>query len=72
MFHSLMMFLAPEAEPVQATLDSPPAVARSAGPSPARGVITLRSVVAVIGNAVGFALLMAGCWMALQLMQAFL
>jgi len=72
MFHSLMMVLAPEAEPVQATLDSPPAVARSAGPSPARGVITLRLVAAVIGNAFGFVALMTGGWMVLQLLQAFL
>ena len=69
MFHSLMMFLAPEPAPAQATPTSPPAVARPVRRSPARGVISLRFVFGVIGNAVGFAVLLAICWMLLQLLQ---
>jgi hypothetical protein len=69
MFHSLMMFLAPEPAPAQATPTSPPAVAPSVRRSPARGVISLRFVAGVIGNAVGFAVLLAICWMLLQLLQ---
>ena len=72
MFHSLMMFLAPEAAQAQATPTSPPAVARPVRRSPARGLISLRFAVGVIGNTIGLAALMAGCWMVLQLMQAFL
>jgi hypothetical protein len=70
MFHSLMMFLAPAAvSQAQATPISPPAVARPVRRSPARGVILLRFVFGVIGNAVGFAVLLAICWMLLQLLQ---
>jgi len=70
MFHSLMMFLAPEAAcQAQATPNSPPAVARPAGPPPARNITSLRLIAAVLGNAVGFVALLAGLWMVLQLMQ---
>ena len=70
MFHSLMMFLAPEAAcQAQATPNSPPAVARPAGPLPARNITRLRLIGAVIGNACGFMALLAGCWMVLLLMQ---
>mgnify|MGYP001813146399 FL=1 len=69
MFHSLMMFLAPEAAQAQATPTSPPAVARPVRLRPARGIIMLRLVASVVGNAAGFAALLAGCWMTLQLMQ---
>ena len=72
MLQSLMMFLAPETAPAQATPTSPPAVARPVRRRPARGVISLRFVAGVVGNAVGFMALLAGCWMVLQLMQAFL
>jgi len=71
MFYSLMMFLAPEAAQAQATPTSPPAVARPAR-RPARGSISLRGAASVAGNTIGFAALMAGCWLVLQLMQAFL
>ena len=69
MFHSLMMFLAPEAAQAQATPTSPPAVARPVRQRPARGIIMLRLVASVVGNAAGFAALLAFCWMTLQLMQ---
>jgi hypothetical protein len=72
MFHSLMMFLAPEAAQAQATPTSPPAVARPVRQRPARGIIMLRLVASVVGNAAGFAALMAGCWMILQLLQVLL
>ena len=71
MFHSLMMFLAPETAPqAQATPTSPPAVARPARRRPARGVIKLRQIATVIGNAIGFAAVLAGCWMLMLLAQA--
>jgi hypothetical protein len=70
MFHSLMMFLAPEAAcQAQATPNSPPAVARPAGPPPARNIARLRLIAAVLGNAAGFAVLMGGCWLVLVLIQ---
>ena len=72
MFHSLMMFLAPEAAQAQATPTSPPAVARPVRQRPARGIIMLRLVASVVGNAAGFAVLLAGCWMTLRLMEIFL
>jgi hypothetical protein len=72
MFHSLMMFLAPEAAQAQATPTSPPAVARPVRQRPARGIIMLRRVAGVVGNAAGFAVLFAICWMTLQLIQALL
>jgi hypothetical protein len=72
MFHSLMMFLAPEAAQAQATPTSPPAVARPVRQRPARGIIMLRLVASVVGNAAGFAALLASCWMTLQLMEIFL
>ena len=69
MFHSLMMFLAPEAAQAQATPTSPPAVARPARRLPARGVIKLRLAASVIGNAIGFAAMLAGFWMVMLLIQ---
>jgi hypothetical protein len=72
MFHSLMMFLAPEAAQAQATPTSPPAVARPVRQRPARGIIMLQLVASVVGNAAGFAVLLASCWMTLQLMEIFL
>jgi hypothetical protein len=72
MFHSLMMFLAPEAAQAQATPTSPPAVARPVRQRPARGIIMLQLVASVVANAAGFAVLLASCWMTLQLMEIFL
>jgi hypothetical protein len=71
MLHSFMMFLAPADAQVQATPTSPPAVARPAR-RPARGSISLRMAANVLGNAVGFIALLAGCWLVLQLIGAFL
>jgi hypothetical protein len=73
MFHSLMMFLAPAAvSQAQATPTSPPAVARPERRRPARGIISLRLAASVVGNAAGFAAMLAGCWFLLWLMQAIL
>jgi len=70
MFHSLMMFLAPETAPqAQATPTSPPAVARPERRRTARGIISLRLAASVVGNAAGFAAMLAGCWFLLWLMQ---
>ena len=71
MLHCLMMFLAPESAQTQATPTSPPAVARPVR-RPARGSVSLRLVADVVGNAAGLVAMLAGCWMILQLMQAFL
>jgi len=71
MFHSLMLFLAPEAAQTQATPTSPPAVVRPVR-RPARGSVSLHLVANVVGNAAGFVVMLAGCWMVLLLMQAFL
>ena len=72
MFFSQIMFLAPETASLQATPTSPPAVAIPARRDPARGDVTWKFAAGVAGNAVGFAALMAGCWMVLQLLQALL
>ena len=72
MLQCLMMFLAPAHAQVQATPTSPPAVARPVRQGPARGIIMLRLVASVVGNAAGFAVLLAGCWMTLRLMEIFL
>jgi len=71
MLHSLMMFLAPANAQVQATPTTPPAVARPAR-RPARGGISLRLAASVAANAVGFVAMLGGCWLVLQLIQAFL
>ena len=71
MLHSLMMFLAPATAQVQATPTSPPAVARPVR-APARVGISLRFLASVAGSALGFALLLAGFWMVLLLIQALL
>lgn len=72
---SLISFLAPAAAPVRpgghSVETSPPAVA---GPvaAPRRGrAKALRFGLAVVGNAFGFAVLFSGCWLALQILAAF-
>jgi hypothetical protein len=72
MLQSLMLFLAPSAAPVQAVPSSPPAVARPAPGRRRRLSASLGFALRVAGNAVGFAALFAGCWLALQLLQAIL
>ena len=72
MLHTLMLFLAPSAAPAQAVEVSPPAVAR-----PARGrrrnlFRSMGFALRVAGDACGFVILFAGCWLALQLLQALL
>ena len=71
MLQSLMMFLAPATAQVQATPTSPPVVARTVR-APVRGGISLRLAASVVGNAIGFAAIMAGCWIFLHLIQALL
>jgi hypothetical protein len=71
MLHTLMLFLAPAA-PAQAIENSPPAVAGPAVRRPWAAAATLRLALQVAGNAIGFAALFAGCWLALQLLGAFL
>lgn len=69
MHQSLVLFLAPENAP-QATLNTPPAVAR-----PAKPLVKHRAdfsfVAAVLGNTIGFGVILAGCWFSLRLMQLF-
>lgn len=70
MYQSLLLFLAPENAP-QATLNSPPAVDRPAKPLLGRRVDP-GFLAAVLGNALGFGAILAGCWFSVQLMQALL
>jgi len=66
MIHPVLMFLAPDNAATQgltqATRRTPPAY-----PSQAVKIIT-----SVLGNAAGFASFIAGCWLCLQLMGAFI
>jgi len=80
MIHQFLMFLAPEtAAPrglMQATTLKPPAEPSQANASvpvaaPGR-VHTARLLVSVAANAIGFAIFIAGCWLCLQLLQAYL
>jgi len=80
MIHPFLMFLAPEnAAPqglMQATTLKPPAdpsQATSSVPAAAPGrVHSARFLVSVAGNAIGFAVFIAGCWLFLQLLHAYL
>ena len=76
MFHSLMLFLAPAAAAPQAIETSPPAVAGPAAERPGeRGAgraASLGFALRVIGDAIGFAVLFAGCWFAVSVLAAVL
>ena len=80
MTHPFLMFLAPENAATQgltqATLRTPPAnpsQANVSGPVAVPSQLkSVKFVAAVIGNAAGFAMFMAGCWACLQLIQVYL
>jgi hypothetical protein len=76
MFHSLMLFLAPAATAPQAIETSPPAVAGPAAERPKARmggrVASLGFALRVIGDAIGFAVLFAGCWFAVSVLAAVL
>ena len=80
MTHPFLMFLAPENAATQgltqATLRTPPANPSQASVSgPVAATLQLKPVkfvAAVIGNATGFAVFLAGCWACLTLLQAYL
>ena len=80
MIHQFLMFLAPDNAATQgltqATLRTPPAYpSQATAPGPVAAPMRLKSVkfiATVIGNAVGFAMFIAGCWLCLQLIEAFL
>ena len=72
MIHSITMFLAPETAVVQATLVPPPAPVPSAQCEPVSGRTSFKFMASVVGNAIGFGVLLTGCWFSLQLMQAFM
>ncbi len=76
MIHQVLMFLALDNAATQgltqATLRTPPAYP---SPGPVAAPLQLKSVkfiASVLGNAAGFASFIAGCWLCLQLMEAFL
>jgi hypothetical protein len=70
MIQNLLLFLTPE-NASQATPLSPPAVAKPAKPL-AKGLALLKLGAGVLGNTVGFGVLIAGCWFSIQLMQLLL
>jgi len=80
MIHQFLMFLSPDNAATQgltqATLRTPPAYqsqATALGPVAAPSQLKfVKFIVSVLGNAVGFAIFIAGCWLCLQLMQTFL
>jgi len=70
MIQSHLLFLAPE-NTSQATPTSPPAVALAVKPLLKRRK-TLKFGASVLGNALGFGAILAGCWFSIQLMQVFI
>ena len=80
MIHQVLMFLALDNAATQgltqATLRTPPAYpSQATAPGPVAAPLQLKSVkfiASVLGNAAGFASFIAGCWLCLQLMGAFL
>ncbi len=80
MIHQFLMFLAPEnAAPqglMQATTLKPPAdppQLTTSVPAAAPGrVHAVKFIVSVAVNATGLAVFIAGCWLCLQLLQAYL
>lgn len=76
MFHSLLLFLAPAATAPQAIETSPPAVAGPVAERPkgrlAGRLAALGFALRVIGDAIGFAVLFAGCWYLIALLAAVL
>ena len=69
MLHCLTLFLAPQPAPTQATLTSPPAVARPASWLPVGAKRRWRFAVAVLGNTLGLAALLLVSWGFLLLLQ---
>lgn len=69
MLHCLILFLAPQPAPTQATLTSPPAVARPESWLPVGAKRRWRFVAAVLGNMLGLAALLLGSWGFLLLLQ---
>jgi len=72
MLQTLMLFLASETAPAQATPISPPAVAQSAPGRSFRRSFDWRFAAGVVGNAIGFGMLMGACWLGLGVMHALL
>ena len=72
MRHSLLMFLAPATASPQATTNSPPAEVAPAPRRLAAGTLSWKTVLGVLGNAAGLVALLAGCWLMLQVLGAFL
>ena len=76
MIQNLLMFMAPENialnRAYQATLQKPPAKSSLSPGAASRRVQSLKFMASVAGNAVGFAAIMAACWLSLQLLQTYL
>ena len=72
MNHFLTMFLAPDCSAQQATLTSPPAKKMPARRYWGRGKASLKLMADVVLNAAGFGLLLAGCWLSVEVMQVLL
>ena len=80
MIHQFLMFLVPDNAATQgltqATLRTPPAYpSQATAPGPVAAPLHLKSVkfvASMIGNAAGFAMFIAGCWLFLQLMHTYL
>ena len=76
MLHNLSMLLAPENAAAyrgsQATLQKPPAIPPLAPVSSAGKARSLKFLARIAGNAIGFAGIMAACWLSLQLVQTYM
>ena len=70
MNHFLTSFLVPESSLPQATLTSPPAneMPVEGRPEQRKGK-GIKFMVGIVADAAGFGLLLAGCWLSLQLMS---
>lgn len=80
MMHNLLTLLVPDSTfhppGIQATYRTPPALSSCAGNEADRPGLTgrnrLKFMAGVVGDACGFAGVIAGCWTGLQLLQNFI
>ena len=74
MFQNLLLLMSPESavvpSAVQATLHMPPAESSAAAVTTSRQIHAVKFVVSVAGNTIGFAGILAACWLSLQLLQS--
>jgi hypothetical protein len=76
MLQSLYLFLAPGNSPVQPTAQAthlqPPAISPLSSGAVRGRASSIKFAARMVGNAIGFSAMLAGCWFSLQILQSFL